>query len=98
MIEDGYYKHGIRIFWLDGSEPEYFEFPAWGKVAWKNAEWNGSNLGTTDHPSFGEVGQLFTVLWTQMFTDGLTKKNNESSSVMLPRAGYAGSWRTGAGL
>merc|ERR1712070_15708 len=24
LIEDGYYKHGIRMFWLDGSEPEYF--------------------------------------------------------------------------
>ena len=42
MIEDGYYRHGIRVFWLDGSEPEYFEFPAWGKVAWTNAAWNGA--------------------------------------------------------
>ena len=27
MLEDGYYKHGIRSFWLDASEPEYYEFP-----------------------------------------------------------------------
>ena len=33
-----------------------------------------------------------------MFEDGLKKKNGEQAAVMLPRAGYAGSWRTGAGL
>ena len=27
MLEDGYYKHGIRSFWLDASEPEYYEIP-----------------------------------------------------------------------
>lgn len=30
MLEEGYYSHGIRSFWLDASEPEYFEFPQWG--------------------------------------------------------------------
>ena len=29
MLEDGYYKHGIRSFWLDASEPEYYEIPQW---------------------------------------------------------------------
>lgn len=29
MIEDGYYRHGIRSFWLDASEPEYYEIPQW---------------------------------------------------------------------
>ena len=97
-MKDGYYKHGIRVFWLDGSEPEYFMFPAWGKVAWKNAAWKELGIDKDRPSSFGEIGQLFTLLWTQMFQDGLMKKNNESASVMLPRAGYAGSWRTGAGI
>ena len=39
MIEDGYGKHGIQVFWLDGSEPEYYNFPQWGQVHWQNATW-----------------------------------------------------------
>lgn len=39
MIEDGYGKHGIQVFWLDGSEPENYNFPQWGQVHWQNATW-----------------------------------------------------------
>lgn len=53
MVEDGYFKHGIRIFWLDAAEPEYYNFPQWGQVHWQNAKWSAGSLA--------EIGQLFTL-------------------------------------
>jgi hypothetical protein len=47
-----YYRHGIRVFWLDGSEPEYYDMPAWGKLAGKDAKFKAGR--------FSEIGQLFT--------------------------------------
>lgn len=89
VIEDGYYKHGIRTFWLDAAEPEDFEFPQWGQVHWPGAGWGAGTVA--------ELGQLFALLWTQALQDGL-RANGETTSVLLPRGGYAGSWRHGAGL
>ena len=38
LIETGYYNYGIKIFWLDASEPEGF-----GKLA-TNASWAAGNM------------------------------------------------------
>ena len=89
MLEKGYYDHGIRAFWLDASEPEYYEFPQWGQVHWKNAKWGNGTLA--------ELGQYFALGWTEALQAGL-KSRGENTSVMLPRGGYGGSWRTGAAL
>lgn len=83
-----YGKHGIKIFWLDGSEPEYYNFPQWGQTHWQNATWHAG--------TFAEMGQLFTLYWTQMFADGMRAKGEQP--ILLPRASYAGTWRNGKGL
>ena len=43
-----------------------------------------------------ELGQLFTLYWTQTFADGMRAHNE--TPLLLPRASYAGSIRHGAGL
>ena len=100
MLEKGYYDHGIKAFWLDASEPEYYEFPQWGQVHWKNAKWGNGTMQAGSSAVGGtvaELGQYFALGWTEALQAGLRSKG-ESSSVMLPRGGYGGSWRTGAAL
>lgn len=78
-----------QSFWLDASEPEYFEIPQWGKVNWPNARWRNGTMA--------ELGQFFALGWTEALQTRL-RARGETSTVMLPRGGYAGSWRTGAAL
>ena len=59
------------------------------QVHWQNARWEDGTLA--------EVGQMFATNWVAAIQRGLYK-NGENTSVMLPRGGYAGSWRHGAGL
>ncbi len=61
----------------------------WGKVNWPNAKWQNGSLA--------EIGQMFCTKWVKAIHDGL-RGVGETSSVMLPRGGYAGTWRYGAGL
>jgi hypothetical protein len=83
LIETGYYQYGIKIFWLDASEPE-------GSAAFaQNASWQ---LG-----SMRDIGAMFQLYWTQTFYDGL-RSHGETDIVMLPRAGWVGTWRHGAVL
>eukprot|EP01079_Euglenida_sp_SAG-EU17-18_P004430 gene4430-804_t len=89
LVKSGYYDHGIKVFWLDASEPEYYEMPAWGKVDGKDAAWQAGN--------FQSVGQLFTDYWVRVFADGM-RGEGEASSPMLARSLYAGAGRHGAGL
>jgi len=83
LIESGYYQYGIKIFWLDASEPEGF-----GPLA-VNASWSVGNMR--------DMGSMFTWYWTQVFHDGLANAG-ETDIVMLPRAGWVGTWRWGASL
>lgn len=83
LIESGYYQYGIKIFWLDASEPEGF-----GPLA-TNASWSAGAMR--------DMGSMFTLYWTQVFYDGL-QGHGESDIVMLPRAGWVGTWRHGAVL
>eukprot|EP01052_Picozoa_sp_SAG31_P045822 SAG31_NODE_8525_length_1432_cov_6.571856_1_plen_117_part_00 len=53
LIESGYYKYGIKIFWLDASEPEGF-----GPTEVLNASWAAGNMR--------DMGSLFTLYWTQV--------------------------------
>lgn len=52
LIETGYYNYGIKIFWLDASEPEGF-----GPLA-VNASWSAGNMR--------DMGAMFTLYWTQV--------------------------------
>ena len=83
LIESGYYKYGIKIFWLDASEPEGF-----GQLS-TNASWAAGDMR--------DMGSMFTLYWTQAFYDGL-QGHGEEDIVMLPRAGWVGTWRHGAVL
>ena len=74
---------GIKIFWLDASEPEGF-----GPLS-TNATWSAGSMR--------DMGSLFTLYWTQVFYDGL-KSHGEEDIVMLPRAGWVATWRHGAVL
>ena len=49
------------------------------------------------HPTPSCTLHRFTLYWTQAFYDGLTA-HNETDIVMLPRAGWVGTWRHGAVL
>ena len=94
QLLDGYVKHGIQLFWLDSTEPENFNFPQWGEVHWQNATFANSSFAVNG--SFAEMGQLFTLYWTQMFADGVRALG--APPVLLPRASYAGVQRHGATL
>jgi hypothetical protein len=50
-------------------------------VNWPNAKWQNGTLA--------EIGQMFCTKWVQAIHDGL-RSVGETSSVMLPRGGYAG--------
>jgi alpha-D-xyloside xylohydrolase len=94
MVREGYVRHGIRSFWLDSSEPEYYNFPHWGQEHWQNATFSDARFA--EGGSFAEMGQLFSLLWTEAFAQGLRALG--APPVLLARAGYAGSWRNGAAL
>jgi alpha-D-xyloside xylohydrolase len=83
LIESGYYQYGIRIFWLDASEPEGFGTQA------LNASWSVGNMR--------DQGSMFQLYWSQTFYDGL-RSHGETDIMMLPRAGWVGTWRHGAVL
>jgi len=83
LIETGYHQYGIKIFWLDASEPEGF-----GGLE-KNASWSAGPMQ--------DMGSMFVWYWAQTFHDGLIK-SGEKDVIMLPRAGWTGSWRYGAAL
>lgn len=83
LIESGYYQYGIKIFWLDASEPEGF-----GPLS-SNASWAAGTMA--------DMGSMFTLYWTQAFYDGL-QSHGETDIVMLPRAGWVGTWRHGGVL
>lgn len=51
--ESGYYQYGIKIFWLDASEPEGF-----GPNTVLNASWAAGDMR--------DMGSLFTLYWTQV--------------------------------
>ena len=96
QVLDGYVKHGIEVFWLDSSEPEYFNFPQWGQLHWQNATFNNASLGFVENGTMAEMGMLFTTYWSQMFADGMRALGKPP--LMLARASYASSWRNGAAL
>jgi alpha-D-xyloside xylohydrolase len=80
-VKAHYYDQGIRLFWLDEAEPEFgiYDFDI-----------QRYHLGPG-----AEVTNLYPLLYTQTFYDGL-KAAGESEIVNLVRAAWAGSQRYGA--
>ena len=80
-IKKNYYDLGIKIFWLDESEPEYtvYDFDNYRYHA-------GSNL---------RIGNLYPKMHAQTFYEGMEKEGQENI-VNLLRCAWAGSQKYGA--
>lgn len=82
-VKSGYYRHGIRTFWLDACEPE---------VRPENPRNLMFHLGEG-----AEVQNVYPRLHAQGFFEGL-QEAGEGSVLLLCRSAWAGSQRWGAAL
>jgi len=81
--KEGYFKHGIRAWWLDACEPELRpEHP--------------DNLRYHLGPGL-EVGNVYPLLHAKAFHDGMAAES-EDETVLLCRSAWAGSQRYGAAV
>jgi alpha-D-xyloside xylohydrolase len=82
-LRDGYVKHGIRLFWLDTSEPELIPLEQ------ENTRYHlGNGL---------EVAGLYPLCHSQALYEGL-RSVGESAPLALTRSAWAGSQRFGAAV
>jgi alpha-D-xyloside xylohydrolase len=82
-VREGYYKHGVRVWWLDACEPELRpEHP--------------DNLRYHLGPGL-EVGNIYPMLHAKGFHDGMAAAG-EDEIVLLCRSAWAGSQRYGAAV
>ncbi|WP_160314456.1 glycoside hydrolase family 31 protein [Candidatus Rhodobacter oscarellae] len=79
--KDGYYKHGIKLWWLDACEPELYPDSHENTLYWAGA---GSAV-TNAYPYFNAMA----------FYDGM-KSEGEEDVLLLSRSAWAGSQRFGA--
>ncbi|MBV9381706.1 MAG: family 31 glucosidase, partial [Streptosporangiaceae bacterium] len=80
---DGYFKHGVRVWWLDACEPELRpEHPG--------------NLRYHIGPGL-EAGNIYPLLHAKAFHDGMAAEG-EDEIVLLCRSAWAGSQRYGAAV
>lgn len=79
--KNNYYKHGIKVFWLDEAEPEYsiYDFDIFRYHA-------GSNL---------QIGNIFPKEYARGFYEGM-KAEGQTNIINLLRCAWAGSQRYGA--
>ncbi|KAJ5403678.1 Glycoside hydrolase family 31 [Penicillium cosmopolitanum] len=79
--KNNYYKHGIKIFWLDEAEPEYsiYDFDIFRYHA-------GSNL---------QIGNIYPKEYARAFYEGM-EAEGQKNIVNLLRCAWAGSQRYGA--
>eukprot|EP00041_Stephanoeca_diplocostata_P022396 m.533979 g.533979 ORF g.533979 m.533979 type:complete len:708 (+) comp22052_c0_seq29:168-2291(+) len=77
-LKSGYYDHGIKIFWLDASEPEISTSDALAAAGFYN-----NSIGTGQ-----EVGMMYPYFHTRTIHDGLIGEG-ETDVVMLTRSAWA---------
>src|ERR1051326_2589967 len=82
-VRENYFKHGIKVWWLDAIEPELV--PA----DYDNARYHAGNGA--------EVGGIYPMCQQQAFYDGM-KAAGETEIITLGRAAFAGSQRYGAAM
>ena len=82
-VKEGYYKHGIRAWWLDACEPEL-------------RPQHPDNLRYHLGPGL-EVGNIYPMLHAKAFHDGMAG-DGETETVLLCRSAWAGSQRYGAAV
>lgn len=79
--QNNYYKHGIRVFWLDEAEPEY------GTYDFENYRYySGSNM---------QIGNVYPQLYSRAFYEGM-EKEGQTNIINLVRCAWSGSQRYGA--
>lgn len=82
-VREGYYRYGIKIFWLDACEPEIY--PA-----------DPDNLRY--HTGNGlEVANIYPLMHQKAFYDGM-RSEGEEEVITLCRSAWAGSQRYGAAV
>jgi alpha-D-xyloside xylohydrolase len=82
-VREGYYRHGVRVWWLDACEPEAYP-PDFDNMRYHL----GNGL---------EVAGLYPLLHQQGFFDGM-KAAGEQDVVLLCRSAWVGSQRYGAAV
>jgi alpha-D-xyloside xylohydrolase len=82
-VREYYFKHGIKVWWLDAIEPEL------GAYDHDNLRYHAGN-GL-------EVGCLYPMGQQQAFFEGM-QREGETEILTLGRAGFAGSQRYGAAI
>jgi alpha-D-xyloside xylohydrolase len=82
-VRDGYYKYGIKAWWLDACEPEMYPM-------------DHDNLRLS--AGYGlEVGNIYPLMHAKAFFDGM-RSEGETEILSLCRSAWAGSQRYGAAV
>jgi len=82
-IRENYYKYGIKVFWLDAIEPEYFP-------ADESNRWFSIGNGT-------QVSNLYPIMQQKAYYEGMTNEG-ETGIITLGRSAYTGSQKYGAAV
>lgn len=83
QVRQGYYRHGIKVYWLDACEPEI-------------RPWDPENMRL--HLGNGlEVMNIYPMLHARAFYEGM-QSEGESEVINLARSAWAGSQRYGAAV
>jgi len=82
-VRENYYRHGIKVWWLDAIEPEMVVYDH------DNIRYHAGN-GL-------EVGCIYPMMQQQAIFEGM-KGEGEKEIISLGRAGFAGSQRYGAAI
>lgn len=77
-----YYDYGIDMFWLDNAEPDL-------------AVYDYDNYRYSTGTAL-EVGNMYPLLYTKAFADGITSLGREKDMIHLVRCGWAGSQKYAA--
>jgi len=83
QVREGYYKHGIKVYWLDACEPEI------KPRDFENLRYHLGNGQT--------ITNIYPFLNAQAFYEGM-KTEGETEIINLCRSAWAGSQRFGAAL
>ena len=89
LLQESYHKIGIKVFWLDNSEP------------WRpppDAYFGQPGVAGSSGWSWADAGALFDVQWPKLFQDGLAKSGDNETGMLLPCAGWIGQWKHGTSL
>lgn len=82
-LRTGYYQHGVKVFWLDANEPEFYP-EDWDNVRY----YAGPGLA---------VSNIYPLNHAQAIYDGM-QDEGETEIISLNRSAWAGSQRYGAAV